>query len=382
MNRRMASCWLTGLAVLATAQAAEPARRENRVTHERPIVGAIRWDAWHGDKGVPGQAVERALGPERWHARIPFFGKVISHTQVEIRGYTREIVDQEIAFAQQAGLDYWAFVTYEPDSPMSLALKLYLTSPHKQGLRFCLLTESGKWGTPETHQAKVERFLKLMAEPTYQTVLGDRPLIYVGFVKDEWLNAWGGAAGARKLFDGFRADAQKAGLGAPYIVLMDFSPPRGRKLADALGLDAISAYATQAAGNGTPYADLAKHAERFWDQCKATGKPVVPIAMAGWDRRPRVEHPVPWERHQKPGVGIEKHYLAPRPAELAAHVERSVRWARENPAACPARAIIIYAWNEHDEGGWLCPTLSEGAARIEALGKILAPRGPLEGKHQ
>jgi len=382
MSRRVASCCLASLAALAMAQAAELAHRESHVTQRRPIVGAIRWDAWHGDKGTPGLAVERALGPKRWHARIPFFGKAVSDTQVEIRGYTQEIVDQEIAFARHAGLDYWAFVTYEPDSPMSLALKLYLTSTRKRGLRFCLLTEIGKWGTPETHRPKVERFLKLMAQPTYQCVLGDRPLIYVGFVKDAWLTAWGGASGARKLFDEFRADARKAGLGNPYIVLMDFTPPRGGKLADALGCDAISAYATQANGRGAPYADLAKHAERFWDQCKATGKPVVPIAMAGWDRRPRVEHPVPWERHQKPGAGIEKYYQTPEPAELAAHVERAVRWTRENPTACPAQAILVYAWNEHDEGGWLCPTLSEGTARIEAIAKILAPRAQEKGKHQ
>lgn len=353
--------------------AAESAPSEQNAMNTRPIVGVIRWDAWHGDQGLPGQAVERALGPKRWQSRIPFFGKVVSEDKVEIRGYTPAIMDQEIAYARQAGLDYWAFVTYEPDTSMSLGLEAYLASPRKADIRFCLLTECGRWGTPEAHRPRVERFLKLMAEPTYQKVLGDRPLLYVGFMKDDWLNRWGGTDGARKLFDGFRAEAQEAGLGNPYIVLMDFSAARGAKLADALGLDALSAYATQAAGNATPYASLAKHAERFWQQCKATGKNVVPIAMSGWDRRPRVEHPVPWEKRQQPGVGIEKHYVAPTPAELAAHVERAVNWARDNPAACPAQAVIIYAWNEHDEGGWLCPTLSEGTARIEALGKVLGP---------
>jgi hypothetical protein len=361
---------------LSVAPAGESDPRERPGTPARPIVGAIRWDAWHGDKGMPGQAVERSLGPKRWHHRLPFFGKAVSDTQVEVRGYTQEIVDQEIAYARQAGLDYWAFVTYEPDSPMSLALTLYLTSSRKGDVRFCLLTECGRWGTAETHRAKAERFLKLMAEPTYQRVLGNRPLLYVGFVRDDWLAAWGGAAGARRLFDGFRADAQKAGLGNPYLVLMEFTAARGRKLADALGLDALSAYAAQAAGDATPYADLAKHAERFWEECKAAGRAVVPIAMSGWDRRPRVEHPVPWEKYQQPGVGIEKYYEAPTPAELAGHVARAVRWTQEHAAACPAQAVIIYAWNEHDEGGWLCPTLSEGAARIEALGRVLAPAAP------
>jgi hypothetical protein len=37
--------------------------------------------------------------------------------------------------------------------------------------------------------------------------------------------------------------------------------------------------------------------------------------------------------------------------------------------------VLIYAWNEFDEGGWLCPTLSADGApdtsRIEALGSVL-----------
>ena len=55
----------------------------------KPVVGAIRWDAWHGDAGLehyakaggrwknltPGLAVERSLGPKHWHYRLPFFAE-------------------------------------------------------------------------------------------------------------------------------------------------------------------------------------------------------------------------------------------------------------------------------------------------------------------
>lgn len=30
----------------------------------------------------------------------------------------------------------------------------------------------------------------------------------------------------------------------------------------------------------------------------------------------------------------------------------------ENKASTLANTLIIYAWNEHDEGGWICPTLA------------------------
>jgi hypothetical protein len=30
--------------------------------------------------------------------------------------------------------------------------------------------------------------------------------------------------------------------------------------------------------------------------------------------------------------------------------------------------VLVYAWNEHDEGGWLCPTLNpDGTANTERL---------------
>jgi len=40
--------------------------------------------------------------------------------------------------------------------------------------------------------------------------------------------------------------------------------------------------------------------------------------------------------------------------------------------------VLIYAWNEFDEGGWLVPALppphGEGTARIDALRKVLVGR--------
>ena len=41
----------------------------------RPIVGAIRWDGWHGDASEVGLTVEKTLAPNHWHYRLPFFGK-------------------------------------------------------------------------------------------------------------------------------------------------------------------------------------------------------------------------------------------------------------------------------------------------------------------
>ena len=163
----------------------------------------------------------------------------------------------------------------------------------------------------------------------------------------------------------------------PYIVLMDFDPQRGHKLRKQIGADAMTTYAAQVNGTSAPYSTLAEYAETFWERCAATGSSVVPIVMSGWDRRPRVEHPVPWETWQKPGVGIDRFYERPTPEEFASHLQRAL--------ACTARARVDAAereantvqygadlcMDENDEGGWLVPTISEGTARIDAVAAVL-----------
>lgn len=49
----------------------------------RPLVGAIRWDGWHGDASSVGLMLEKTLAPEHWHYRLPFFGRVIGENEVQ-----------------------------------------------------------------------------------------------------------------------------------------------------------------------------------------------------------------------------------------------------------------------------------------------------------
>jgi hypothetical protein len=63
------------------------------------------------------------------------------------------------------------------------------------------------------------------------------------------------------------------------------------------------------------------------------------------------------------------------PEEIAAHVQRAIEWTGQHRSITPANTIIIYAWNEHDEGGWLCPTWrADGQpddSRLQALQGML-----------
>jgi hypothetical protein len=209
-----------------------------------------------------------------------------------------------------------------------------------------------------------------MREPSYQKVAGGRPLFFIGFINENWIDReWGADASLRAALDEFRQRAQKSGLANPYNVVMDFDPKRAKQLTDRFGFDAISAYAAQGGAEAAPYEALATYVEQYWDKSKATGAQVVPIVMAGWDRRPRVENPVPWEAGRKTNPhDAMKFYAAPTPKELKQHLENALGWVKAKSAQAQANTLLFYAWNEFDEGGWLEPTLSEGTARIEELG--------------
>jgi hypothetical protein len=170
----------------------------------RPLVGTIRWDAWHGDQGMPGRAVEKSLGPKEWRYRMPFFAKILPDGNVELRGDTQEIMDREIEYASAAGLDYWAFLTYGPQDPMSRGFQLYLSSAKKEKVRFCVILHHLDL---KDRKAEISRLTALLKESTNQKVLGGQPLVF-SFQ----------CAAERDFYDDLRKAAMAAGLKEPFFV--------------------------------------------------------------------------------------------------------------------------------------------------------------------
>lgn len=341
----------------------------NKADH--PLVGAIRWDAWHGEKGEPGQVVQKTLTPEKYHYRLPYFAKLTPEGKVIIRGDSQEIMDQEIAYAKAAGIDYWAFVMYEPGTALRLSLDFYLTSSHRQDVKFCLVVEHGRFGSKDTFATICPQLVALMAQPSYQKVLNGRPLLYLGFIsEDSVAKNWGTWEAFAAAVATLRAKTKQAGAGDPYIVIMDFSSDYAAKYARKLGADATSAYAMSAgAAEGAPFAECRRKLIAKWDKSATLGVGVVPLVSMGWDPRPRVDTPTPWALPGYPGKG---YFITPTPAEAADHLREAMDWVARHADAAAAQAIIIYAWNENDEGGWIVPTLNpDGSAnedRVKALG--------------
>lgn len=336
----------------------------------RGPVGAIRWDAWTGDLDNVGRAVETALGPPQYHDRLPFFGVEMSQGVVQVRATTQAIIDKEIAFAHAAGLDYWAYVTYDEHANLSLARKLHQSSQHALDMNFCIIHEGTRVGAGgmAAWPDRIVRYIGFFEESNYQTVMAGRPLYFClnpqNMVGSGNFASWQEAAEA---IQQLRSAVMDAGMPNPYLVVMHANVNNARQYMQDLGFDAVSNYAPNGSDSMAPYSTLAGIAEAWWDSARATGAKVIPPVGAGWDRRPRVENPVPWETYQVPGVGLDKYYERPTPTELGAHLQTALNWSRDNPSASEADTVLIYAWNEIDEGGWIVPTLLERYAHLEAI---------------
>ena len=240
-------------------------------------------------------------------------------------------------YAIAAGLDYFAYVWY--DSGLRAARDFHTTSKYKKHVKLCAVLDGNAIGKAYAR----EELAVLLKEDFYMTVLDGRPLMYY--------------FGTGKNYDAIGADIEyytalcrELGLPRPFSVLMGGWPEESRKA----GADALSRYAVSGSG-GASFRSLTETTEKVWETQKNSGLQSVPPVTTGWHNGTRWENPVSW---CKPGADSWVEYAAPE--EIEAHLRSVLRYLKkeENKASTLANTLIIYAWNEHDEGGWICPTLA------------------------
>ena len=236
---------------------------------ERPSVGAIRWDAWSGG-GVTEQ-VEQTLSPEKHRLRLPWFAKVEASGRARIDASADEIMEQEIAYAKDSGLNYWAFLAYPEGDAMSSALARYLRSPRRADLGFCLILHQTFSVPAARWPAERDRVIKLLQEPGYQKI-GARPLVFAFDLKTEHPTI-------KQRFDELKSAAKTAGLD-PYFVYMGWSPARDYQAHAAEGFAAVSAYAHP--GKEPVFAKYVDAFEQHaWVNALATKTPLHPAGDDG-----------------------------------------------------------------------------------------------------
>ena len=324
------------------------------------MVGAYYFDGWNGKTNHVTKLLETQFGD-----RKPVWGW---------NADTVEIMRKQIDYCANHDIAFWAFDWYYPEgkiktTPLNNALDLYLKAPNCQRLKFCLLVanhEGFRIG-PKEWDACCDKWIELFQKPAHLR-LGDQPFL-IFFSPGELQKAFGSVEGVRKAFDSLRAKAKKAGL--PGVSIAGCTGP-GNHLADLArsGYSIFTGYNINGGwmngGGSQPFRKLIADSDRIFEQMAETSPlPCVPIITAGWDRRP-------WEQGQLPPEKMSVWYPDRTPKLVEEFVKVGVRWLEKHPDKATAqRLLLIYAWNENGEGGYLTPTAKDGTEYLDAVQRAI-----------
>ncbi len=327
---------------------------------EKMTFGVIRWDAYMETgkaTSFVSDQVARSLSPRQYHHMAPFFTKVTGMDKVEFGVADQSQFDKEALLAAKAGIDYFAYCWYRDSDAMSYARKQHLKSSLRDKIKMCAII-----GVNQLDEESIKNLGAAMAEDCYLK-FDDRPVVYVydAFrISAEFL---------RKI----EVSAKNAGvLELPYYIGMADTPtPFILNEFILKGIDAIGAYACGVQKANEEYNVLASIAEEHNGQKYSYSEKIdiAPLVICGRDTRPRIEHPVSWA-----GNYGGRYAKMPTAEELYSHASRVFERMRKEKDKNIPNTALAYAWNEHDEGGWCCPTLAvdaEGQPIIDENGNPL-----------
>lgn len=338
------------------------------------LIGTIRWDAFTSSevkKGVsphPAAQVAKVLSPKKYHWQAPFFSKVNADDTISFPEYTVETWDKEAEYAAKGGIDYYAYIWYETTDDMSQPRKLHLQSTKKD-----LVKMAGALERIRSNQTMKELF-EAMKDSCYLTLDG-RPVVF--------LYGLDGSIWTKESVQRLRQMAANAGIEkALYIVGMSTTTKLDQFNQNLQkNIDAISWYGVSALATAETYDTLAKRCEKFVTDvgalCNAYGIDFIPAFTTGRDTRARIETGVSWvdgdpnAKEDKDKPYHNWYALPPTMSELEAHMKNVISYANTSPQ-CKTNIVCSYGWNEHEEGGWFCPTLlvdENGDLILDANGK-------------
>ncbi len=315
-------------------------------------VGVINWDcSLPSETTFFGHYATQSLSPSVFRDRTPYYAIETAPDKIQYRPRTVTDYETELQHAIAAGIDYFAYCWYDrkphtdhyvtgqkasvDDKVCELvdARFKHLASPLRNKLGLCaILITPHPYSTEE-----LEDLVKTMQEPYYEKIDG-RPLVYL-FRSPVW----------QEILGRLRACCAKAGVPDPYAVLMtnNVSPE------EASNVQALSSYAGASV--------QAQTWDEFFEQEMArnelrsqNGLPVIPHFSMGWNPTPRILHPVPWITYP------DGTYTSPAtPDQLLDAAKRLKAWVKTHRNLCPTGHVLTFAWNEFEEGAWICPTIGQ-----------------------
>ena len=178
------------------------------------------------------------------------------------------------------------------------------------------------------------------------TVLNGRPLMYY-YVNTG--NRKENMALVESEIKYYRGYCKSVGLPEPFVVCMNIT---GQETQSIYG-DAVSRYSISGTSDKT-FKDFITEAQSQWEGYQKSGMQYVPMMTFGWHAEPRYKNPVTWM------TTTEDSWVPyPTDQEIYDHTMYALSYMDHSMTTefTKLNTLILYAWNEHDEGSWLCPTL-------------------------
>ena len=336
-------------------------------------VGAIRWDAWVGDLHAAGLNVERILSgihkdrPEAaaitdYHWRTPWFGSIQPDNKVLARCTDLLTLERDIRFAKAAGIDYWATVWYGDE--LSLHRDLWTNSLQRNSLQWCYVFDGNFVaavgnGTTSLQKKRVSDVVDDFKTDAYVKTKSGRPVFYLhvaGPMYSDCVNA-------------LYAECASQGIPDPFVVIGTWETdiPVINNIIAVCRASGISVYASFNMYDSPYTSNAATERNRWttWNNCNGVS---IPSVTTGWDNRPQY--------YCGDETQLNSWIQYPTLAELQQHVADAINFTAQNPKATDFKSILIYAWNEYLEGGYISPTLfqlrDEGRpVKLDAINRTL-----------
>ena len=352
--------------------------KKNKKANEKIRVGVVQWDCslpagyWWGEFQM------RTLSPKKYRTATPYYADVIGENEIRYHARTQEEFDREFQYAIDAGIDYFAYVFYgehgskahvqtcESDCShmvhqLKYAYRMYLSSSLKDKIGFAAIM-----GKHPFMEADYLELAELMKQPFYEKVDG-RPIVYLFWqIKEEDIN-------------GVLKAVEQVGGEKPLFIAMF-----GGKLPMNTRYDLVDGLSAYSCGKDsiTTHAELLDAAieENIW---RATAREnslidaknidkTVPLYPVGWDPSPRVDIPSPWTTY--PATSYAKQPTIQdleEGAKVFADKIKNTDCLRDTFFG----HIMMFAWNEFEEGGWICPTYNEDLSintdKVQGVAKMI-----------
>ncbi len=328
-------------------------------------IGVINWDGClESDTTYFGGYCAKTLSGAKYTNRVPFYADVTKEHKVSFHKRTQEEFDKEMEYAIGAGIDYFAYVWYTKrdkfatDENVSETARhvhelTYIRELHEKSslnnkLKMCAILSAH----PIT-DAELGELAQTMQKSYYQYI-EKRPLVYIytGYDKELILR--------------LRSACEVAGVSNPYVVIFTNNNPAadGETYDEA---DGVSAYCVPNEDKDCDTTeDFVSYMLDMNDLMISYSLPVVPMFSVGWNPMPRIDTPVPWY-----GYANKRYASASDPEQIVSGAKAlSEHLEKKN---IQPKTVLSYAWNEFEEGGFICPTFdSEGGidvSRLEAFRK-------------